>query len=72
MVADDALNDVESKPRAFAHWLCREEGLEDAVLHLGGNARAVVGYLDQNSVALNARRSTRMLSVSAPSRWLGR
>ena len=54
MVADDALNDVQSKARAFADWLCREERLEHAALHVSRNARTVVGDLDQNSVGLNA------------------
>ena len=39
MVADDALNDIESKSGAFAHGFGSEERLENAALHFGGNAR---------------------------------
>ena len=54
MVADDPLNDVQSKPRAFADRLGREERLEHAALHLNRNAGTIVGDLDQNSVGLSA------------------
>ena len=49
---DDAVDRGQAQPRALAHRLGREEGVEDLVHDLRRDAGAVVGHLDQRLVAV--------------------
>ena len=59
----DPEGDVESEAGALAHWLGREERLEDPVLDLGG----MPGPVSPNSTSSSSRSSAvRIVSVPVP------
>ena len=48
---DDVMADGEAESGPFSGWFGRKEWIEHLVLHLGGNASAVIANPDLDSVA---------------------
>ena len=51
LLDDDVVTNGQAQSGPFAGRLCREEGVEQLLLHLGGYTGAIVAYLDFDTVA---------------------
>ena len=66
LLDDDVVTDGQAEPGPFTGRLCREERIEQLLLHLGWNAGAVVAYPDFDPVAeVLGRGSKRRLVVAS-------